>query len=86
MSRKPPKDVNDPAKKCITFYASRAVNDIIEGEKVDRGSSSVTDALTQLVLAYANQRVLHDISGEVRSNLAQTTEDTIELRCKSRDS
>lgn len=82
MSGRPPKNENDPAKKRVTFYASRAVCDIIEGVKKDQGSSSVTDVLTQIILAYANQRVLHDIGEEVRNNYAQTTEDTSELRAK----
>lgn len=82
MSGRPPKNENDPAKKRVTFYASRAVCDIIDGVKKEQGSGSVTDVLTQIILAYSNQRILHDIGEEVRNNYAQTTEDTTELRAK----
>ena len=82
MAGRPPRAATDPSKKRITFYASHTVSEIIEDVKKSQRCDSVTDAMTQIILAYANQRVLHAIGEEVRNNFAQTTEDTNELRAK----
>ncbi|HJJ47706.1 MAG TPA: hypothetical protein O0X39_01765 [Methanocorpusculum sp.] len=82
MAGRPPRQTPSPAKKRITFYASRTVSDIIESVKEAQGSDSVTDALTQIILNYANQHVLHTIGDEVKSNYAEQIEDTREMRAK----
>jgi hypothetical protein len=82
MAGRPPRLTPEPAKKRVTFYASRTVSEIIDSVKEAQGSDSVTDALTQIVLNYANQRVLHTIGDEVKSNYAEQVEDTREMRAK----
>lgn len=60
------KDENHAGKVRLSFYASQTVLDILEQAKIEEHTNSTTDVLTQIILEYANHKILKDISNDVQ--------------------
>lgn len=52
----------------LSFYASQTVLDILEQAKIEEHTNSTTDILTQIILEYANHKVLKDITQDVQKS------------------